>query len=97
MDYVKIDGRTAQVAIAGRYDLCITPKVTEEIKSALRSGCTSVVFDMKDVYYIDSAAVKDMVEIFRDELGRKNFRVENTTGNVKELFEAMNLDSIWGI
>lgn len=95
MDYVKIEGRTAQVTIKGRYDLCITPKVTEEIRSALRSGCTYVLYDMTDTYYIDSAAVKDMVEIYRDDLSRSNFHVDNVTGNVKQLFEVMNLYQLW--
>ena len=83
MRYVKINGGTAIIKVAGRYDLCNTLDVMAELETAFLNGCTKVKADFTETSEIDSAAIKDLKKILKRVRG-ENFSSFGAKGEIIE-------------
>ena len=97
MKHVEINGDTATIHVAGRFDLLRTMEVMQEVSMAFSSnGCTKVSVDFADTTYIDSSAIRDLIKLYR-KVKSDNFVVRNATGEVYSALYAGKLDTLWNL
>ena len=90
------EGRTVLTA-SGRIDLRTAPKVRRQVDQLARPGQTLVI-DLRDVSYMDSPGLGTI--IYCDRLQRESggqLVVKNPTGEVRELFDVVQLASLIAI
>ena len=89
-------GRTVLVAV-GKVDLQTAPKLRDQIDRLARPGETLVI-DLRHVSYMDSPGLGTI--IYCDRLQRERggqLVVKNATGEVRELFDVVQLANIIAI
>lgn len=96
MKYVSIDGETAVIRVAGRYDLVKTIVVDKELKSAMQSGCKKILVDFGETKFSDSS-VNRQLKMVRIMVGGDNVKVVNCTGAVLKSMQTARLDKVFNI
>lgn len=96
MKYVSIDGETAIIRVAGRYDLVKTMVVDKELKSALQSGCQKILVDFGETKFSDSSVNRQLKKV-RSMVGGDNFKIINCTGAVLKSMQTARLDKVFNI
>ena len=96
MKYVSIDGETAIIRVAGRYDLVKTMVVDKELKSAIQSGCQKILVDFGETKFSDSSVNRQLKKV-RSMVGGDNFKIINCTGAVLKSMQTSRLDKVFNI
>ena len=96
MKYVSIDGETAVIRVAGRYDLVKTMVVDKELKSALQSGCQKILVDFGETKFSDSSVNRQLKKV-SSMVGGDNFKFINCTGAVLKSMQTARLDKVFNI
>ncbi|GAA1557398.1 hypothetical protein GCM10009827_092920 [Dactylosporangium maewongense] len=82
------DDDTCTVSIAGDVDLSTAGDLDREVLAAVDSGAATVVVDLAEVTFIDSAGINTLLKARRHagEQGRQ-LRIANAAGVVRDVLE----------
>ena len=95
MKYITIDGDTAVIRVAGRYDLIKTLDVDKDLKEAINAhNCKKITVDFGETTFSDSS-VNRQLKRAHDMVGDDNFLVVNCTGPVLKAMQTANLDKFF--
>ena len=94
MNFVKIDGAIAVIAVKGKYDLLKVLEVEQQLTDAMNSGCIKVLVDFDDTTYIDSSVIRALIKI-RRRIKHENFAYRNAKGDVLTALQIAKLDTLW--
>lgn len=97
MQYVKIDGDLAIIAVSGEMDLCTWPVLEEEINNAMSvKNCSKIKIDFAATNNIDSCSIGEIVRL-RQKFGNENISLSNIHGIVKDQFICSNLLNVFRV
>ncbi|MEV0570623.1 STAS domain-containing protein [Dactylosporangium sp. NPDC050588] len=82
------DDDTCTVSISGDVDLSTAGDLDREVLAAIDSGATTVVVDLAEVTFIDSAGINTLLKGRRhaEEQGRQ-LRITNAAGVVRDVLD----------
>ena len=87
------DDNTCTLLIQGRVDVNTAPQLREAI-AAIPDGTPAVVLDFRDVDYISSAGLREIIIGKKRFPGEDSFCVENVSAELYELFEDTGFTSM---
>ncbi|MBN1565435.1 MAG: STAS domain-containing protein [Anaerolineae bacterium] len=98
-DSIPIDPKRIQLfEIIGRIDTNSAMQMTHTIQKAIMSGRTQLVLDMNNVEYINSAGLRELVQIFkRVQQAGGILILVNPSEYVRKPLELVGLDSVFTI
>lgn len=87
--------RVQVVEIIGRIDSDNAVWLTLEVENALANGRDQVIFDLSGVYYINSAGLRELVQVWkRTQQTGASLSIVNPSPYVQKLLELVGLDSV---
>lgn len=87
------DGATVTVVVGGEIDISTVDQLAAEIDAAARHGAGSMIVDLSDVTFIDSAGISALLKGRRDADGHGQiYQVTGATGMVRQI---LDLTGVW--
>lgn len=93
-NFVTVNGDTVYIRVVDRYDLGCTIALKPVVEEAFQKGAVKVDVDFTMTEYIDSAAVRDLTNLFR-RVKSENFHAHDAHGKVFKMLAAAKLDIFW--
>lgn len=81
-----VNGSETILAIEGRLDTNTAGELEQAVKAAF-DGCTSLVFDLKELAYVSSAGLRVLLLAQKTMNKQGNMTIRNVTENVMEIFD----------
>ncbi len=86
---INVNGNETTLALKGWLDTQASSEV-EEVLNSLGEGCTSLVLDLRELEYISSSGVRQVVAAHKKMKG--NLTIRNTPESVLGVFRAIGID-----
>lgn len=95
MDFKKtVDGDSITFAVKGDLDMTTSPSFTK-FATGETAGMKSITVDLAELDYISSAGLRSIMALMKSAPGAE-FKVINTSGLVREVFEISGFDRVLG-
>lgn len=95
MDFKKtVDGDSITFAVKGDLDMTTSPSFTK-FATGEAAGMRSITVDLAELDYISSAGLRSIMALMKSAPGAE-FKVINTSGLVREVFEISGFDRVLG-
>ncbi len=89
---------TAVITLQGELDVNNVDNLKSAIEAELQEGTGKILVDLKNVSYMDSAALGVLVSgLKRARLANAQFKLANVTGNVENIFKLTRLTKFFEI
>lgn len=90
--------RVVLIEISGRVDSTTASELGDTLNTAITGGKNKIVLDLKDVEYMSSAGLREMVSALkRVQYGTGDLRLANPSERVQEVLELAGLNEIFKI
>ena len=92
------EGESVIITITGDIDAYHSAKLKEEMSNYIKTDESSIILDLSNVPYIDSAGLGTLVSILRETRNiKKSLKLIGLRPNIKRIFEMTRLDKIFAI
>jgi len=94
----KKEGDTTRIILSGKITFENTGELREKLKEILRDGVNNLVFDMKEVSFIDSSGLGLLVSVKNTMIKMDGtFSLVNISDTVRKIMKQTGLDKYFGI
>lgn len=95
---IKTEEERYLIELKGDLDIYSSPSFSKEISGKFEKENKDLIFDGKDLDYIDSTGLGAFIGIYKNisQTG-KNIKIQNLKNNCKKIFKITDLDKIFGI
>jgi anti-sigma B factor antagonist len=89
-------GNVCVIALVGDVDVTTSPRLKDELASAMDAGCVHLIIDAEKVDFMDSSGLGVLIGALR-RLNEKDgvIRIVGTQGNVLQLFKVAGLGRVF--